>query len=113
MSLGLQGDQPSLKEINPDYSLEGLMLKLKFQFFGHLMPRADPLKKTLMLVKTEGTRIMGQQRVRGLDDIIDSLDMNLNKLSEILKDREAWHAAVHEGHKEPHLVTEQQTFELI
>ena len=112
MSLGLQGDQPSLKEINPDYSLEGLMLKLKLQFFGHLMPRADPLKKTLMLVKTEGRRIMGQQRVRGLDGIIDSLDMNLNKLPEILKDRE-WHAAVHEGHKEPHLVTEQQTFDLI
>ena len=67
VSLGLQGDQPSLKEINPDYSLEGLMLKQKLQFFGHLMPRADPLKKTLMLGKIEGRRIMGQQRVRGLE----------------------------------------------
>ena len=76
------------------------MLKLKLQFFGHLMPRADPLKKTLMLEKIEGRRIMGQQRVRRLDDIINSLDMDLSKLPEILKDREAWHAAVHGGHKE-------------
>ena len=76
------------------------MLKLKLQFFGHLIPRADPLKKTLMLGKIEGRRIMGQQRVRGLDDIINSLDMDLSKLPEILKDREDWHAAVHRGHKE-------------
>ena len=82
-----------LKEINTEYSLEGLMLKL--QYFGHLMRRADSLKKTLMLGKIEGKRRRGQQRLRWLDGIIDSTDMNLSKLWEIVKDRRAWHAAVH------------------
>ena len=82
-----------LKEINTEYSLEGLMLKL--QYFGHLMRRADSLKKTLMLGKIEGKRRRGQQRLRWLDGIIDSTDMNLSKLWEIVKDRRAWHVAVH------------------
>ena len=82
-----------LKEINTEYSLEGLMLKLKY--FGHLMRRADSLKKTLMLGKIEGKRRRGQQRLRWLDGIIDSMDMNLSKLWEIVRDRGAWHVAVH------------------
>ena len=84
-----------LKEISPDYSLEGLMLKLKLQYFGHLMRRADSFEKTLMLRKIEGSRRRGQQRMRWFVGIFDSMGMNLGKLWEIVKDRETWCAAVH------------------
>ena len=104
-----RSNQSILREINPEYSLEGLMLKLKIQYYGHLTRKTNSLEKTLMLRKTEGKQRTGWQRIRWLDSITDLMVMNLSELQETMKDRGAWHAAVQESQRvEQDLVTEQQ-----
>ena len=104
-----RSNQSILKELNPGYSLEGLMLKMKFHHFGHLMRRADSLEKTLMLGKIEGRRKRGRQMMRWLNGIVDSKFMSLNKLRDTVKDRETWHAALHGSQRvRKYLSTEQQ-----
>ena len=101
-----RSNQSILRQINPEYSLEGLLLKLKLQNFGYLVRKADSLEKTLMVGKTEGKRRRGQQRMRWLDNIINSMDMNLSKLQEVVEDRGAWCVAVHGVTKSQSLLTD-------